>query len=173
MVSKGVDSCRAFLFWGQLGTGYSPLPAACLLPPATCHLRPMSSIHARHQGALAELEFALRAAALGLRVARPVCDTAAYDFVVDSGRALSRVQVKSVSVGHAGRYHLGCGSGSSSKRPYTRRQIDLLAAYIVPEDTWFLIPVEAFTPRRTIHLCPHNPHHRFARYREAWDLLCT
>ncbi|MGH2358954.1 MAG: group I intron-associated PD-(D/E)XK endonuclease, partial [bacterium] len=56
--------------------------------------------------------------------------------------------------------------------PYSRAQIDLLAAYVEPFDTWYLIPVEAFTPATTIRLSPHRPSHRkFERFREAWGLL--
>ena len=40
--------------------------------------------------------------------------------------------------------------------PYTADEIDFLAVYIIPEDTWFIIPVRAFTPLRSLHLYPRG-----------------
>jgi hypothetical protein len=33
-------------------------------------------------------------------------------------------------------------------------EIDFLVAHIVPEDAWFVIPVRAFTPRKTVRVYP-------------------
>ncbi len=128
---------------------------------------PNSARDAKRQGELAEVVFLQRAVSLGLQVSKPYGERSAYDFVVDCGGALRRVQVKSVGLAYGGAYRVASGSGRSSKRAYTRADIDVLAAYVIPEDTWYLIPVGAFTPVKSIHLRPGSKR-RFERYREAW-----
>lgn len=124
------------------------------------------------QGELAELAFLHHAVSLGFRVAKPYGDSSRYDFIVDAGGVLTRVQVKSVAVPSRDSYRITSASGHSSKSAYTSSEIDLLAAYIIPEDTWYLIPINAFTPVKTIRLCPHQPsRRRFEIYREAWKLF--
>ena len=134
---------------------------------------PLSRRDPKVQGEQAECAFLLQATRRGLIVSKPWGDTARYDFVVDNGSRLLRVQIKSVSVTQDGSYHISTGSGHSSKTAYTLRDIDLLAAYVIPEDAWYLIPIHAFTPRKTIHLCPHRPESRrnFEEYREAWEVI--
>jgi long-subunit fatty acid transport protein len=133
---------------------------------------PSSARDAKRQGELAEVLFVHRAMSLGLRVSKPYGESNAYDFVVDWRGALRRVQVKSVAVAQAGAYRVGSGSGRSSKRAYTPADIDVLAAYVIPEDTWYLIPVGAFAPVKSIHLCPGRvSKRRFEQYREAWEVL--
>lgn len=126
----------------------------------------------KHQGEVTELAFMHRAIALGFVVTKPWGDNTRYDFIVDSAGHLTRVQVKSAAVAHAGSYRIGAASGQHRKHAYTRAHIDLLAAYVIPEDIWYLIPVSAFAPRKTIRLHPHRPSHRFEQFREAWRMLC-
>ncbi len=127
---------------------------------------------AKRQGELAELVFAARAAAHGLRVLKPYGESCAYDFAIESGGRMKRVQVKSVGVAERGAYRISAGKGHSSKRAYTKKELDVLAAYVIPEDTWYLIPVEAFTPVKSIHLCPGRKSRRkFERWREGWEVL--
>jgi hypothetical protein len=37
-----------------------------------------------------------------------------------------------------------------AKGAYTAEQIDILAAYIVPADAWYVIPILAFTPEESL-----------------------
>lgn len=128
---------------------------------------------AKVRGEVAETAFLHRAVCLGLVVSRPWGDSARYDFVVDDSRRLYRVQVKSVSQAHCGAYEVNAGHGRFIKRAYSRRDIDLLAAYVVPCDAWYLLPVAAFSPRKTVRLFPHRRPRQaqFERFREAWRLL--
>lgn len=125
------------------------------------------------QGEWAELCFMLRAIERGLIVSRPLTQ-APYDLITDSNGAMRRVQIKSVSVPdrrQAG-YRISSGFGGSSRNAYSAREIDLLAALIIPEDAWYIIPVSAFAPRKTIRLNPSDPAKDcFIGYREAWQLL--
>jgi hypothetical protein len=132
---------------------------------------------AKLQGEAAETVFLRRAISLGLTVSQPWGDSARYDFIVDSGVRLSRVQVKSVSrPSPRNAYHLCVAAGSGGKHPYTPRDIDFLAAYIIPEDIWYLIPSPVLRAVHTIALHPGPTRQRpgrFESFREAWHLLLT
>ena len=124
------------------------------------------------QGELAELCFLCRATTLGLTVSKPYGDSARYDFVVDAGAGLLRVQVKSVSVMRRNDYRIAASSGSRLKRGYSAAEIDFLAAYVIPCDAWYIIPVSAFDSIVSLNVAPHRPAKgRFEQYREAWHLL--
>jgi len=48
----------------------------------------------------------------------------------------------------------------------------LLAAYVIPADAWYLIPIRQVAQVKSIWLSPHRPSRRkFEPYREAWQLL--
>jgi len=111
----------------------------------------------KKRGELAELAFIYKAASLGFGVARPYGDSDRFDFIVLSGEHFWRVQVKSSSAMQYGGYMVNaqrCANGRSI--PYTVDEIDFLVAHIVPEDAWFVIPVQAFTPRRSIRVYPRR-----------------
>src|SRR5206468_9494879 len=72
----------------------------------------MPSLDHKPQGEMAELCFLCRATTLGLTVSKPYGDSARYDFVVDAGAGLLRVQVKSVSVMRRNDYRIAASSGS-------------------------------------------------------------
>ena len=126
------------------------------------------------QGEAAESVFLCRAVSLGLTVSKPWGESAKYDFIVDNGSRLVRVQVRSVSTPYENAFRISTASGNHAKIPYTRKDIDLLAGYVEPHDAWYLIPVEALAPVATIWVFPHRTSrrsHRFERFREAWELL--
>lgn len=125
----------------------------------------------KRRGELAELAFLLKAASLGFAVAKPYGDSDRYDFIVDSGTRLFRVQVKSASRLWQGVYFITtqrCCNGVAI--PYTPAEIDFLAAYVFPEDAWFLVPVGEFSAKTSIRIFPRErgEHGMYADYREAW-----
>lgn len=130
----------------------------------------------KRRGELAELAFLWKAASLGFTVAKPYGDSDRYDFIVDSGGRLIRVQVKSASRLSQGTYFITtqrCSNGTSI--PYTSDEIDFLVGYIFPEDAWIVVPVEALASRKSIHVFPRDRPGAglYASYREAWcQLAC-
>lgn len=101
---------------------------------------------------------------MGFRVSKPYGDSDRYDFVVDTGTRLVRVQVKSSSRLSQETYFIAsqrCSNGVAI--PYRVDEIDFLAAYVFLKDAWFIIPVEAFVPRTGLHLFP--------RERERWGYM--
>ena len=128
----------------------------------------------KKRGELAELAFVYKAASLGFAVARPYGDSDRYDFIVHSGQHFWRVQVKSSSAMQYGAYLVNAQRNANGRAiPYTVDEIDFLVAHIVPEDAWFVIPVRAFTPRKSVRVYPRRDARsgRYEKYREAWWLM--
>ncbi len=133
---------------------------------------PRSSAFLKPRGELAELVFLQYGTARDLIISKPWGETSSYDFIVDAAGQLLRIQVRSASVAHRGAWRICCTKGRSNKVPLTARDIDFLAAYIFPLDLWYLIPVQAFSPIKTIRLRPGG-RGKFERFRNAWSLLTS
>jgi PD-(D/E)XK nuclease superfamily protein len=128
----------------------------------------------KKRGELAEMAFVYKAASLGFGVARPYGDSDRFDFLVFSDKRIWRVQVKSSSAMQYGAYLVNAQRNANGRAiPYTPDEIDFLVAHIVPEGGWFVIPVTAFTPRRSIRVYPKGDERtgRYEQYREAWCLM--
>jgi hypothetical protein len=142
------------------------------------------ALDTKELGDLGELAFVLAASAKGLAVSKPYGDCRRYDLIVDSGRRMVRVQVKSV---HKSRsncdYQVTCCSRSNrfgqGSVIYTKREIDFVAVYLAALDIWYLIPIVALGTITVIHLHPHGLKKkklqkgwaRFEIYKEAWEQL--
>ena len=135
----------------------------------------------KKRGEWAELVFMARAAAHGLTVSKPYGESARYDFVVE-GRRLQRVQVKSTTnkYKYGNSYIVALRTDNLARRKrydvpsrrYTRKQIDFIAAYVVPADVWYILPIRLIEKLASnIWLTPGKIPHRHERYREAWHLL--
>jgi hypothetical protein len=61
-----------------------------------------------------------------------------------------------------------------SYAPYSRHEIDFIAAYVIPHDAWFILPVEVTAQHRSsICLDPRRSKSKYGPYLEAWHLLRT
>jgi hypothetical protein len=129
----------------------------------------------KRRGELSELAFVYKAASEGFAVAKPYGDSQRYDFIVDNGHRLWRVQIKSTTQQLDGLYHINAGRHTNGEVvPYQPHEIDFLAAHIIPEDTWFLIPISILDDRISILLAPRDYPRGpgvYGDYREAWHLL--
>jgi hypothetical protein len=116
------------------------------------------------------IEAAFLAKVCGLRI--PVCkpwgDSEPYDFVVHGGAGFGRVQVKGGSYCEGSKYEVGTGG---SGRPFSKEDMDFVVVLIVPEDLWYVIPVEMVEGLRKLWFNPGSTRARFEKYREAWCLL--
>ena len=124
--------------------------------------------HHKARGEWAELRFMTRATELGLRVTKPWGDNAPYDFAVESNGRFFRIQVKCTRQKRWNSYRCHLDSNGHA---YSADQIDFIAAYIIPADTWYILPIEATNGQPEILLNPHRPNSRHAKYKEAWHLL--
>ncbi|MBZ5570883.1 MAG: hypothetical protein LAO09_03270 [Acidobacteriia bacterium] len=139
-------------------------------------LRRQNAPPRKRQGEVAELAFMHKAAKLGFGVTKPYGDSERYDFILDSGRRLWRVQVKSTQAMFGNAYCLNTHHSVArhKKKTYSSEQVDFLVAYVVPRDVWYVIPVHAVGSHLAIRLFPHRTPKRggqFERYREAWCLM--
>lgn len=126
----------------------------------------------KQRGEWAELRFMARASENGLTVAKPWGESARYDVAVEHDGVFVRVQVKS-TVYRVGNSYICNVRPDSHEHPYTERQIDFLAAYVIPEDVWYILPARvAVALKGNIWLSPLKPGHKYERYKEAWGLLC-
>src|SRR5436309_4807050 len=105
-------------------------------------------------------------------VAKPWGDSDAYDFIVQTSGRLWKVQVKSA--------HVAWKDGSCSFRAHGRSykayradEIDLLVAYVVPENAWYVFPVRVIQRMKSLKLFPgsRKKRSRFEKYREASWIL--
>jgi hypothetical protein len=125
----------------------------------------------KRRGEMAEAAFLHKASRLGFGVAKPWGDSDPYDLIVDSGRRLWRVQVKSAyRAGEYGGYTFHA-HGNENKKVYCLKDIDVLVAYIVPEDLWYVVPVSVFRRIKSMKLFPVSRRRRskFEVYREGWE----
>jgi hypothetical protein len=130
--------------------------------------RGMKTWNGKRRGEWAEMVFAGRALREGLRLARPWGESSGYDFVVDQDGRLVRVQVKSTIFKEGTGY--SC-SMKDSKGPYKKNSFEFVAAYVIPEDVWFIIPEEKVRGLWSVGLYPKLEGSKYWEYLEAWDLL--
>jgi hypothetical protein len=147
-------------------------------PPAPQRTPEVITIHAvaaptrKRRGEAAEAAFLARATHLGFSVCLPWGDSERYDSVVDLGHGFLRIQLKSATRYLETRYRVKTTGASGTV--YTPAEIDFFVAYIVPEDIWYIIPIQAIGHRKGARFYPHARHKSrgdFERYREAWCLL--
>jgi hypothetical protein len=72
-----------------------------------------------------------------------------------------RVQVKSTGFKDRGGY--SC-TVRGSRGPYTGDPFDFLAAYLIPEDVWYIIPAEKFLGQGSIALYPKLKNSKYGQY---------
>ncbi len=135
----------------------------------------------KRRGEISELAFALAAARQGFGISRPYGDSERYDIILDpphlephARQRLIRVQVKATTQVVDGLYRVNAHRRINGRAvPYTLSEVDFIAAYIIPEDAWFILPLAhilgqtslLFRPKKSRRPCP------YADYREAWHLL--
>jgi PD-(D/E)XK endonuclease len=126
----------------------------------------------KSRGEAAEAAFLAKATSLGFGVSKPWGDSERYDFVIDSGYNLWRVQIKSTQRFANWRYQV---KTAGWKTAYTQREIDFLIAFITPENLWYVVPVAAVVAHQHLRFYTNGSGHKstLEKYREAWcQLAC-
>jgi PD-(D/E)XK nuclease superfamily protein len=130
-------------------------------------------LNRKRRGEVAEAAFLHKASSLGFTVGKTWGESDRYDFMVDTGARVLRVQVKSAySACEYGGYTFHA-HGNTHTDVYTSADIDFLVAYIVPEDVWYILPIEIFAGISGAKIFPSSRRRmsRFEKYREAWSLM--
>ena len=84
------------------------------------------------------------------------------------------MQVKGSSHLNYGLYFINCGRHCNGRIvSYTAAEIDFFAAYIIPEDTWYILPVQLVEGRTSVLFRRKDDRKPglYDAYREAWHLL--
>ncbi|HEY1464088.1 MAG TPA: group I intron-associated PD-(D/E)XK endonuclease [Terriglobales bacterium] len=132
----------------------------------------------KSRGEWAEMCFLVAAAEHGLQVSKPWGEMSQYDFVTGHENRLVRVQVKSTiyKIKDSRVKDTYSCAVRGGHRPYVGNVFDFVAAYVIPEDIWYIIPLAEIYGRGTISLHPHatkinDEHMKYEKYKEAWRLL--
>jgi hypothetical protein len=135
--------------------------------------KPRKHPNTKRTGELAEAAFVVKAASLGYAVSKPWGDSERYDFILDSGPRTWRVQIKCTESLNANGYQVqSTYTDQKKKGHYTPADIDVLVAYILPLNLWYVVPAHAFPASASLRFYPEGnisgrpP--RFEQYREAW-----
>jgi len=127
------------------------------------------------RGNLGEAAFLQKATTLGFIVATPWGYGHPYDFLVDTGQHLWRVQVKVCSFLINGCYQVSVRRRTEGGlHPYRDSEVDFIVVYIVPEDRWYVVPVREVAGHTSLLFRASNtPHLRdpYAHYLDAWHHL--
>src|SRR5580658_5490585 len=130
-----------------------------------------ANVTSKQRGELAEMMFMVKAAKKGFATAKPYGDSRRYDFILDVGQRLWRVQVKSSSAKQYGSYMVNLQRNANGEViPYDASEIDFVVAYVMPCDAWYVIPVEAIAGQQSAKMCLRgNPRSgKMGKYWEAW-----
>jgi len=95
-------------------------------------------------------------------------------FTTQTRPRLIRVQVKSSTQMQNGLYHLNAHRRINGRAvPYKLSEIDFIAAYIIPEDSWFIFPLPHILGLTSLLLSPKTRRRPslYDNYREAWHHL--
>ena len=144
--------------------------------PKTARQRELNT---KRRGELSELAFVHKAASLGFGVAKPYGDSERFDFILVSrdwpqGDQLWRVQVKSTATLSQGFYHINAHRRTTGRvTAYKPTEVDFLVAHIIPEDSWFIFPIEVLARVTSPSFRPKSSRKKgpYDQYREAWHLL--
>jgi hypothetical protein len=130
--------------------------------------RKPSIIGKKLRGEWAEMRFLVCATEHGLQVSKPWGDSRSYDFVVGRPGHFVAVQVKSTI------FELEEGwmcTVCSCNHPYPPGSFDFLAAYVVFEDMWYIIPEKKIVGMKSISLHTKCSQSKYEGYRDGWELL--
>lgn len=136
--------------------------------------KPRKHPNTKRTGELAEAAFVVKAASLGFAVSKPWGDSERYDFILDAGHRTWRVQIKCTESASNGGYQVqSTYTDRKRKGHYTADDIDVLVAYILPLNLWYVVPAHALPASASLRFYPEGncSRPRFEQYREAWDLF--
>jgi hypothetical protein len=124
----------------------------------------------KRTGERSEAAFLYQASQRRFAICKPWGDSERYDFILDNRPQpkvhLFRIQIKCTDCLRADAYETRATyTVGNSRAVYTKRDIDFIAAHVVP--------VEVCTPQPMLRFYPHRKakRMRLEKYREAWHLL--
>jgi hypothetical protein len=132
--------------------------------------------NSKRKGAAYEAQFTADAMKLGLDVLAPIGDYLPYDLMVMRKDTPVRVQVKGTAYKQKSkkdtfRVSAATGSSRTSRNRLDPKQVDVLAMYVVPCETWYHIPV-AKIAAVAIYVRPlaKDSRGQYEIWKEAWSV---
>ena len=122
----------------------------------------------KRRGEWAESVFAVRAAENGLPVSKPIGESSSFDCVIGRPGKFVGVQVKCTMAEMQNGKGYVC-SVKKNNQTYSAGSFDFLAAYVILEDAWYIVPAKLIRGQQSVCLC--SPEAKYEEYREAWHLL--
>ena len=124
-------------------------------------------------GAIAEYIFITECIKREIPIYTPVVDILGIDFIIQSKTILRKIQVKCTSVSissykKAMRYKFNLTHKGTNEK-YTS-QFDFLVAYILPEDIFYIIPLDIINSP-VISVNPYNEKCKYYYYKNNFDLI--
>lgn len=126
-------------------------------------------------GMVAEIEFKKRAVYNGFIVSKVINDRGGYDFIIDCGDRLSKIQVKSTGyLELKGRSNPSYSvvvkkSVRGNRVEYDKSDYDFLAIYIHDFNLIYIIPIDEVPSK--IRIFPNSRASKYNKYIDAWDLI--
>jgi len=129
------------------------------------------------KGSRAEGRFIADCIERGLNIAMPMTPTS-YDFLVDTGIKIVKVQVKSVSKidrssrGEKVKCMLTHGT-KNGHRHYSEKDTDVVALWVDPVKEWYIFPIKEVSGKLTISLFPtvKDSKSGYEKFRNAWEFI--
>ena len=131
-------------------------------------LQAVADDNTKRVGEAIEAAFLAKVCKLRIPVCKPWGDSERYDFVVDWGKGFWSVQVKGGSSQDGTIYRVRAGCFG---KVFTKDDMDFVVVHIVPEDLWYVVPIEIAEGLCSLWFNPRSTRSRFEKYREAWCLL--
>ena len=129
----------------------------------------------KRRGSQYEAAFIAQALKRGLDILESYGDYMPYDIVVHNtdGRFI-RVQVKGTNsqIDKRPGYKIFAACGNANRVALSPAKVDVLAAYVEPEDMWYLIPVVKLKGNISVYLNPNTKNNgRYEVWKEAWNVF--
>lgn len=131
----------------------------------------------KRMGTLYEQMFTTEALKRGLDISNTVGDYSPYDFIIDNGRKLIRIQVKGTQAPQKSGYKITVAKGNSMNEKVARDpdSFDFIAAVVMAEGDahWYIIPEDEIGAKLSIKLFV-NPKSKakYEKFKHGWDLIC-
>ena len=99
----------------------------------------------------------------GLKVSTPIDPKSKYDLIVDNGKKLFRVQVKSLTFKRRDGFPLKLFTrtqrvSNNEIKQYSEDEVDMFVVYLRPLNMWYVIPRDVVKDKKNITIYPHSPH---------------
>lgn len=126
-------------------------------------------------GMVGEMTFVSMCYRFNLHCSKPLTDSSDYDFIVDNGKKLFKVQVKTISCIRntgRGRKDLWVLNISDNIEKYFKN-CDVIVVYIEPHNIFYLLDLKKLTKKNHYTFYPHKSDSKgiLEIYKEDWTIF--